>query len=57
MDIRNREEIELVFEGVDYVFHFVALADIVPSIQRPWDYYSSNVLGTYNVVECGRMPV
>lgn len=54
MDIRNREEIAPVFEGVDYVFHFAALADIVPSIQRPWDYYSSNVLGTYHVAECAR---
>ena len=54
MDIRNKEEIEPVFKGVDYIFHFAALADIVPSIQRPWDYYSSNVLGTYNVVECAK---
>ena len=29
MDIRNREEIEPAFQGVDYVFHFAALADIV----------------------------
>ncbi len=54
MDIRNKEEIEEIFNDVDYVFHFAALADIVPSIQQPWDYYSSNVLGTYNVVECAR---
>ena len=54
MDIRNREEIEPIFKGVDYIFHFAALADIVPSIQKPWDYYSSNVLGTYNVVECAK---
>ena len=54
MDIRNKEEIEPVFRDVDYIFHFAALADIVPSIQRPWDYYSSNVLGTFNVVECGK---
>lgn len=53
-DIRNREEIESAFDGVDYVFHFAALADIVPSIQKPWEYYSSNVLGTYNVVDCAR---
>ena len=53
-DIRSREEIEPVFEGVDYVFHLAALADIVPSIQKPWEYYSSNVLGTYNVVECAK---
>lgn len=30
------------------------LADIVPSIQRLHDYYSSNVLGTFNVVECAK---
>ena len=54
MDIRNKEEIKPVFQGVDYVFHLAALADIVPSIQMPWEYYSSNVLGTYNVVECAR---
>lgn len=54
MDIRNKEEIAPVFQGVDYIFHFAALADIVPSIQRPYDYYSSNVLGTFNVVECAK---
>lgn len=54
MDIRNKEEMEPVFKGADYVFHFAALADIVPSIQKPWEYYSSNVLGTYHVVECAR---
>lgn len=53
-DIRNKEDIEPVFEGVDYVFHMAALADIVPSIQKPWEYYSSNVWGTYNVVECAK---
>ena len=51
-DIRSRDEIQPVFEGVDYVFHLAALADIVPSIQKPWEYYSSNVLGTYQVLEC-----
>lgn len=54
MDIRNQAETAPVFQDVDYVFHLAALADIVPSIQRPWDYYSSNVLGTYNVVECAK---
>ena len=53
-DIRNKEEIAPVFQGADYVFHMAALADIVPSIQQPWEYYSSNVLGTYNVAECAR---
>ena len=54
MDIRNREEIMPIFQDVDYIFHLAALADIVPSIQCPYDYYSSNVLGTFNVVECAK---
>lgn len=54
LDIRNKEEIKEVFKDVDYVFHMAALADIVPSIQKPWEYYSTNVLGTYNVIECAK---
>ncbi len=51
-DIRNKEGIQEIFEGVDYVFHLAALADIVPSIQKPEEYYTSNVLGTFNVLQC-----
>lgn len=54
LDIRDKDSIEECFCNVDYVFHMAALADIVPSIQKPWEYYSSNVLGTYNVVECAK---
>lgn len=53
-DIRNKDDISAIFKGVEFVFHMAALADIVPSIQKPWEYYSSNVLGTYNVVECAK---
>lgn len=53
-DIRDKDSIQECFNDVDYVFHLAALADIVPSIQKPWEYYSSNVLGTYNVVECAK---
>lgn len=54
LDIRNKEEITPVFDGVDYVFHMAALADIVPSIQNPEEYYTSNVLGTFHVLECAK---
>ena len=30
----------------DYVFHFAGIGDIVPSIERPLDYMSTNVQGT-----------
>ena len=34
-----------------YVFHFAALADIVPSIENPNKYYDANVTGTFNVIQ------
>ena len=39
---------------MDKVFHLAALADIVPSIQQPNEYYDSNVTGTLNVLEACR---
>ncbi|MDR1616235.1 MAG: SDR family oxidoreductase [Syntrophomonadaceae bacterium] len=51
-DIRDYERIRPYFDGADYVFHLAALADIVPSIQNPRDYFTSNVNGTFNVLEC-----
>jgi UDP-glucose 4-epimerase len=38
-------------KGVDWVIHLAALADIVPSIQNPEEYFNSNVLGTLKVLE------
>ena len=43
-----------IFKNVDKVFHLAALADIVPSIQQPNEYYDSNVTGTLNVLEACR---
>jgi len=53
-DIRNTAEISPYFEGVDWVFHLAALADIVPSIENPRNYFEVNVDGTFNVLECSR---
>tara|TARA_Y100000591_G_C21855074_1_gene715014 strand:+ start:5087 stop:6076 length:990 start_codon:yes stop_codon:yes gene_type:complete len=47
-------EWEIYFKDVDWVFHLAALADIVPSIEKPDDYYNSNVNGTFNVLEACR---
>ena len=46
--------IEKHFEEVHCVFHLAALADIVPSIENPVDYYNSNVTGTFNVLQACR---
>lgn len=54
VDIRDREALTEHFEGIDTVYHLAALADIVPSIEKPTDYFTSNVDGTFNVVEAAR---
>jgi UDP-glucose 4-epimerase len=54
-DIRNFEKIKNLFKKVDCVFHLAALADIVPSIDNPDDYYSTNVTGTFNVLKACRL--
>jgi UDP-glucose 4-epimerase len=43
------------FQGADWVFHLAALADIVPSIQRPLEYHRANVDGTTAIVEAARV--
>ena len=42
------------FKNKDIVFHLAALSDIVPSVENPSDYFNSNVVGTYNVLEMTR---
>ncbi len=43
-----------VMAGADRVFHLAALADIVPSIENPTDYYRSNVDGTFSVLQAAK---
>ncbi len=38
----------------EWVFHLAALADIVPSIERPLEYHRANVEGTMRVLEAAR---
>ena len=50
-DIREIKKSQSIFKGVDNVYHLAALADIVPSIENPTEYYSTNVTGTLNVLK------
>lgn len=52
-DINDPGVAEL-FAGVETVYHLAALADIVPSIERPEAYFRANVDGTFAVVEAAR---
>lgn len=53
-DICDSAAIAPYFEGVDWVFHLAGLADIVPSIEHPAQYFHTNVTGTLNVLEAAR---
>jgi UDP-glucose 4-epimerase len=53
-DVVDLARIAPCFEPGDHVFHLAALADIVPSIQRPLDYHRTNVDGTIAVLEAAR---
>ena len=57
--VETRDILELspddkLFAGAEYVFHFAGIGDIVPSIDKPVDYLSTNVMGTVKVLECAR---
>jgi UDP-glucose 4-epimerase len=54
VDILDHASLTEHFKGADWVFHLAALADIVPSIERPWDYFHANVDGTMSVVESAK---
>jgi len=54
-DIRDSSALLPLFEGIDWVFHLAGLADIVPSIEMPAQYFSTNVSGTFNVLEAARL--
>lgn len=54
INICNYEKLEKEFKNIDHVFHLAGLADIVPSINFPKDYFNANVNGTINVLEAAR---
>ncbi len=51
-DIRGYAPGDPLFKGAKHVFHFAGIGDIVPSIERPAEYMSANVLGTVQMLEC-----
>ena len=53
-EIRDIPPGDPIFKGAEYVFHFGGIGDIVPSIERPLEYMSTNVLGTVQMLECAR---
>lgn len=53
-DIRDYAAGDALFSGAKHVFHFAGIGDIVPSIEQPVEYLSSNAQGTVRMLECAR---
>lgn len=53
-DIRTAGVLPSLIHDVAVVYHLAALADIVPSIVAPADYFTTNVTGTVNMLEAAR---
>ncbi len=53
-DIRDLAQDDSLVRGAQLVFHFAGIGDIVPSIEQPVEYMSTNVQGTVRVLEAAR---
>lgn len=53
-DIRSVGALSSIFRAVRYVFHFAGVGDIVPSIEQPLEYMSTNLQGTVHMLEGAR---
>ena len=53
-DIADQAAMMKAAEGVERIFHVAALADIVPSIQKPDAYFRANVDGTFATLQAAR---
>ena len=54
LDLRKLEPESPIFKGAKYVLHFGGIGDIVPSIDKPLEYVSVNVMGTVHALEAAR---
>ena len=53
-DIRDRELLDGLPDGIDSIVHIAARAGVRPSIAQPRLYYDVNVMGTLNLMELAR---
>lgn len=50
-DIRDKERLNRVFEGVDYVIHAAALKQVPAAERNPGEYIKTNVVGAMNIID------
>ncbi len=53
-NICNLKTKDLKIKKLDFTFHFAGKGDIVPSIVYPKEYFSTNLMGTINILEISK---
>ena len=54
-DIRNPDSLNSLPGKFDAIVHLAALADIVPSMEKPAEYFECNVIGTFNLMQYAKL--
>ena len=56
LDLKDKDKLEQVFSGFnpDIVFHLAAESHVDRSIENPEIFISSNIVGTFNLLEVAR---
>lgn len=54
IDIKNGDKIKKMIENVDFVYNFIAIANLEEAINKPIDTMSINVIGNMNILEACR---
>ncbi len=50
-DVRDKDRLIMVMNGVDYVFHLAALKHVPVCEENPWEAVKTNIIGTQNIIE------
>ena len=50
-DVRDKDRLLRVFEGVDYIVHAAALKQVPAAERNPEEYIKTNVLGAMNIID------
>ncbi len=50
-DVRDRDRLMRVFEGVDYIIHAAALKQVPAAERNPEEYIKTNVIGAMNIID------
>jgi len=50
-DVRDKERLTRIFDGVDYVIHAAALKQVPAAERNPEEYIKTNVMGAMNIID------